>query len=208
MNDKLLNMVLTFFGVGLIIYGISTMLNNDDKKPKEDKKETKEETKVKKFNAEEKYKYIQNYYYDLNVNDVTFDDDLYLSYGVINIEKFSDCNYEEVVDGFEYTGNCFEKTILANKIKDIFGNQKVEYKDFSYALNYYKYDLDTDSYYVYVLPAAGIEMEGEISYSFTDSTITKTLTRDDLLVKDYIYSYTYDKKLNDYYLTGIEIKER
>lgn len=225
MSDKTINLLLTFAAIGLVIYGIYNMTM---------KKDNKEETKTSKevkFNYKKELDLVDNFI--LN-EDFKFDNELKLQIACSNIQNkdlkktsstFNNIKY------YEFGGYYIKESKFKELLNDLFGKDNYILKSFTYNDSYYLYDKDDKCFYVfystlvtncansgdYVTNCIEVKPYCETKYTQDSNNIIVNVgcinERNDIKVEyndyqtkySYKYIYDYDKSLNDYYISDIEL---
>ena len=222
MSDKMFNLLLTLAAIGIVCYGIFTMVNKDDTK-------TKKEDKQIKFDYDKELSLVDSIILD---KDFKFNNETKLRIAKANIttkDIDTTTNSFNDVDYFTFTGSYIKASTMEKYLDDLFGNDNYELKSFYDDDYWYLYDKEDNCFYVFVstlvtnclndvyvdtnciaeaLPKCNIE------YSQDDKNIIANVScidgsREEYKDYDYEYSYkyvySYNKKDKDYYISDIKL---
>lgn len=221
MSDKTINLLLTLAAIGLVCYGVFTMINKDDKK---DTKEKKEDKQIK-FDYDKELALVDDI---ILAEDFKFDNETKLRIAKANIttkDIDTTTNSFNDVDYFTFTGSYFKASTMEKYLDDLFGKDNYELKSFYDDNNWYLYDSKDKCFYIFTstlvtncvnssdVATNCIDFDHlcDTKYKKGNNSVvvnvycTIGIQYDRIDYYSYKYIYSYNKNAKDYYISDIKL---
>lgn len=230
------NVILTILGIILIIYGVNSIINKDNKKQEEPSNSNNNAVVIKqvdKFSSVEEYVKFLQLDYDEYVSIFSEEDTKNMTVG-LNVKDMSN-NAILSLAAKNINKNRKEAEIkeeeLKTSVNNLFGNVNYDKEKFSYNNIEYTYNNETERYYllsnrnilknydtitlieinnlVARVYTAYTSIDGKKSYTLNKQTLKNIITKDN--IEQYknelkYFEYSFSKDKNSYNLESIAIK--